>query len=158
LNTTNFNPRWRWWLLVAVTSVWLLWLTLNPGRRFPPSQFNYIPLADHSRAMVCVLDSSCQFQRQAFWFLAINLVGNILVFIPLGVGLAGALDRGRPGQTILAAVLGGFALSLSIELVQLALPTRATDVDDLIFNTLGAAIGAMAFVWLRQYHRHVQEF
>jgi glycopeptide antibiotics resistance protein len=40
-------------------------------------------------------------------------------------------------------VAAGFLLSLSIELAQLAIPTRATDVDDVILNTLGTAIGAL---------------
>ena len=31
----------------------------------------------------------------------------------------------------------GLLLSLGIELVQLAVPSRATDVDDVILNTLG---------------------
>jgi glycopeptide antibiotics resistance protein len=37
-------------------------------------------------------------------------------------------------------------LSTAIEVVQLRIPGRATDVDDVIFNTLGALVGASALL------------
>ncbi|GAB4395722.1 MAG: hypothetical protein Fur0044_54440 [Anaerolineae bacterium] len=80
----------------------------------------------------------------------IDVIGNVIVFIPVGFGLAGALHQTHLGQTFRLATLGGLGLSLLIELSQLAIPSRSTDVDDLIFNTLGAAIGALGFVLLRQ--------
>jgi glycopeptide antibiotics resistance protein len=35
-------------------------------------------------------------------------------------------------------------------LVQLAMPSRATDVDDVLLNTLGAALGAVFIVRSRR--------
>jgi len=70
---------------------------------------------------------------------------NILLFVPLGALLH---NRGRHG--VLTATIAGFALSLLIELTQLtgvwfAYPCayRHFDVDDILFNTLGAAVGAL---------------
>jgi glycopeptide antibiotics resistance protein len=132
-------------------TVWLLLLTLRPDGHISARDVNLTPLAEHSRALVCLLDQRCPFQRQAFWFLLLNLVGNILVFVPLGFGLAGALDQDRFKHIIWQAALGGFMLSLAIELLQLTTLSRSTDVDDLIFNTLGATVGASLYVVFKLY-------
>jgi glycopeptide antibiotics resistance protein len=151
LRPTTFSIRWKWWLFVAATTTWLLLMTLRPDGHISAHDVNLTPLAEHSRALVCFLDQRCSFQRQAFWFLLINLVGNILVFVPLGFGLAGALYQGRVKQIIWQAALGGFILSLAIELLQLTTLSRSTDVDDLIFNTLGAALGASLYAVFKIY-------
>jgi len=67
---------------------------------------------------------------------ALNIVGNAVMFLP--VGLLAALALGWRVRTATAAL---FALSLSIEVAQLMLG-RAADVDDVILNTAGAAAGA----------------
>lgn len=73
---------------------------------------------------------------------------NILLFVPMGVLLRGIFGRGA-----VAAVAGGLALSLLVEVTQLtgiyglyACSYRVFDVDDLIANTAGAALGWLA-VW-----------
>lgn len=69
----------------------------------------------------------------------INLAGNVAVFVPLGFCLRMALrGRRRPGT---AASLGGTAVSVLAELVQLAAGSRATDVDDVLLNALGVVAG-----------------
>jgi glycopeptide antibiotics resistance protein len=146
----KFNGKhgWGWWLLSLATLLWLLWMTLRPDRTV--NSINLIPFAEHSRALACLLDSGCLHQRRSFWFLLINIVGNVAVFIPLGLGLAGILQNSNRRQTIWRTVLAGFLVSLAIELIQLAIPSRATDVDDLIFNTLGATLGGLLFLWLQR--------
>ena len=42
----------------------------------------------------------------------------------------------------LGVTVAGLLLSLFIEIAQLAIPSRVTDVDDVILNTLGTAAGA----------------
>jgi glycopeptide antibiotics resistance protein len=148
LHTPNFNSRWGWWLLVGTVTSWLLWVTLRPDGYFSFDEVNLIPLAEHGWALACLIKNTCLSQRRALWFLLVDVVGNIVVFAPLGFGLAGALRQAKLGSTIWLAVLGGFTLSLVIELTQLAVPSRSTDVDDLIFNTLGTFIGAATFALL----------
>jgi glycopeptide antibiotics resistance protein len=150
LRLVNFGCRWVWWLLVGVTTAWLLWMTLRPDRHFNPNQINLIPMAEHSEALICLIYHTCFSARRSLWFLLIDVVGNVAVFIPLGFGLAGALPQADFRQNIGRAALGGFSLSLVIELSQLAIPSRTTDVDDLIFNTIGATLGAVIFVLLLQ--------
>jgi glycopeptide antibiotics resistance protein len=64
-----------------------------------------------------------------------EIVGNVLLFAPLGVVLC--LRHMSLRRSILAAA----ALSVAVELVQLALPGRTTAVDDVLCNTTGAALG-----------------
>ncbi|MEU3600931.1 VanZ family protein [Streptomyces sp. NPDC006798] len=65
---------------------------------------------------------------------------NVALFVP--VGLFGALAVRRP----LAVVVSGTVLSALIETVQALLPRlgRGCDSGDLVMNTLGAALGAVA--------------
>jgi glycopeptide antibiotics resistance protein len=141
------NSRWGWWLLTLASMSWLLWMTLRPDST--PNQINLIPMAEHGRALACLLDFNCA-SPQVFWFLFIDVLGNILVFTPLGIGLAGILHGDNPWQTFRWATLCGFLASLTIELTQLTIPSRATDVDDLIFNTLGTMLGAIMFIAIQQ--------
>lgn len=119
-------------------------MTTRPGGAV--AGLNLVPFAEHSRALSCLLNEQCPQQRRAFWLLLINVIGNVVVFVPLGLGLAGLGHRDRSWPTFGRALLGGFLLSLAIELMQLAIPGRATDVDDLIFNTLGTMLGALVFL------------
>lgn len=143
----NSNTRWGWWLLTLASMGWLLWMTLRPDTTL--NQINLMPLAEHGRALACLVSGECA-PRQVFWFLLIDVLGNILVFIPLGIGLAGIFHSDNLWRTIRRATLGGFLISLTIELIQLTIPTRATDVDDLIFNTAGTILGAIMFVAVQQ--------
>lgn len=62
---------------------------------------------------------------------------NVLLTVPLGFLLPMVWQKYRNFRDTL---LAGFFTSLSIELLQL-FSGRSTDVDDLIFNTLGACLG-----------------
>ncbi len=47
-------------------------------------------------------------------------------------------------------ILLGFVLSLAVELVQLATNTGCFDVDDLLLNTVGAALGFLIFALVQR--------
>lgn len=70
--------------------------------------------------------------------LLLNIIGNCAMFIPTGI-VTPILYPGRRGFKKM--VLTGFLISLTIEIVQLPFAVRASDVDDLILNTLGVAAG-----------------
>lgn len=64
-------------------------------------------------------------------------IANIIMFVPMGFLLPLLWPRcGRLWKTVLFC----FAFSLVIELMQL-LNYRATDIDDLLMNTIGGAVG-----------------
>lgn len=78
---------------------------------------------------------------------AAQVFGNVLVFAPFGFALPLVWERARRAPVTIAA---GALLSLAVELTQLFVPTHTTDIDDLLLNTLGAALGfAAAAVVLR---------
>ena len=68
---------------------------------------------------------------------------NVLLFVPLGFALPAVWEKYRAGWSVCI----GFWMSLSIELLQI-LTYRATDVNDLITNTLGAALGCLLSKWI----------
>lgn len=67
---------------------------------------------------------------------------NVFMFMPLGFLLPLIWKRYRRGIKV---VFIGFFMSLTIEICQLFC-NRATDVDDLIMNTLGAFVGYICWI------------
>lgn len=71
-----------------------------------------------------------------------NAVGNVVLFVPLGI-LAWQLLRDARRVLLL-----GLVISLSIEILQYAFALGTTDVDDLLLNVLGTAVGLLLARWL----------
>ena len=71
------------------------------------------------------------------WPLVYNVLGNVLWFAPLGL----LLPSLSPRWTARRCLMAGAALSVCIELTQLLLGTGFCDVDDVLFNALGALAG-----------------
>lgn len=79
-------------------------------------------------------------------FVTRDVVLNVLLYMPLGaIGCLVWLPR-FPRAAAAAATTLGFALSLSMELLQNYVPGRVTSLSDLTTNTLGAAAGAFLAV------------
>ena len=68
---------------------------------------------------------------------AMTYILNIIMFMPLGFLLPLIWKNFRNAKKV---VLMGFLMSLAIEICQL-FNLRATDIDDLMMNTLGALVG-----------------
>ena len=87
---------------------------------------------------------------------AVNFAG----FMPFGFLLAALLMTGlniRRRRAVAMTVLAGFLLSLFIELAQVWIPTRSSQLSDLMLNTLGACVGAMAGGWKWNWSGRVLE-
>lgn len=112
-------------------AVALVLLTLTP--RPVSATGSWIPFAQMWQTLT---DTS---RTQAF----VNLVGNIVLFVPLGWLLPIISFRMRSLKLALGVAAG---CSLSIELCQLLFVAgRSPSVDDVILNTLGALIGGLIF-------------
>ena len=70
-----------------------------------------------------------------------NTILNIILFIPLGIMLPFLWKK---YNTLRETLFFGFSMSLAIELLQI-LTYRATDINDLIANTIGAVLGYFVF-------------
>ena len=72
------------------------------------------------------------------WGARVNIIGNIAMFIPIGFIWPLVF---RKLDTHLKVIAAGVVYSLLIEIVQIPIYGRLTDVDDLILNSLGYLIG-----------------
>lgn len=114
--------------------------------------FSFYLVAVYSLAgMPCITYIHPDFNRNLIPFAGMlrdlkNSILNVALFVPLGLLLPCLWARFRKfGRTLLF----GFGLSLAVELGQL-LTRRATDVNDLITNVLGTAVGFGLYRLLRR--------
>lgn len=78
----------------------------------------------------------------------LNLIGNFVMFLPLGFLLPVVSKRFR---VLWKTMLGGAGLSILIEFSQLW-NGRGTDIDDVILNTMGSVVGyAIALLALEHF-------
>lgn len=73
----------------------------------------------------------------------INIIGNVAMFIPVGIILPVCFKK---LNNIFKVTLAAFGMSLIIEISQFLFYDRGTDIDDLILNTTGAFIGAVIYL------------
>ncbi len=108
-------------------------LVFDAGSVFP-LRINLEPLVQYSHYV---------YIRDIIW----NVAGNILMFIPGGIILPVVYRQLDSFWKVTAA---GVIISLCIEILQLPFPCRASDIDDLILNTLGVMIGYGIYKALRR--------
>lgn len=134
---TSLRRRAIWLLMIGyilfvLDLTWLQFPTPRPGA-------NVVPL----RSMIGDWKAGGQ-------ELVVNFLGNIAVFIP--IGMMPALARPRRAAAWHSAVFC-LMLSLVIESVQYTSGCRTADVDDIILNTAGGVLGygivGMRPAWLR---------
>ncbi len=80
----------------------------------------------------------------------INIIGNIAMFIPVGIVWPICFKK---LNTIGKSILAGGSFSLFIEIVQLLFFDRCSDVDDLLLNTIGVAIGSVIYFGIKKAAR-----
>ena len=75
--------------------------------------------------------------------LALQMLGNVVIFIPFGV-IVSAIWKSM--SNIRRIILAATSVSLSLELVQLIFKLGLFEFDDIFHNTLGAVIGYGLFI------------
>ena len=123
-------------------------------------RFSFFPMAradGHVQPLVFDLASAFPFRVNAVPLvklfdyeikreLLLNVIGNVAMFIPSGMILPIVCRRLDTFPKVLAA---GAGMSLCIEILQLPFSVRASDVDDLILNTLGVIAGYGIYTLIR---------
>ncbi len=111
----------------------------HEGRVTDGAEFRLALFEGFGSMVRCLIE--CNHKRAPVHFLLINILGNIMVFVPLGMALVNSLrwHVSRPGWL---ATVSGTLLSLLYEIIQLGIPGRVTALDDVLLNGIGAAIGA----------------
>lgn len=113
-------------LLGALTAL-ILWLTILSREKLIDTPIMYKPF----HVFVSLRESIRQGGITG------NFLGNILIFMPVGFLLP--LVSGRNRWYWIVGV--GLCFSLSIEIIQLITARGCFDLDDIMLNTLGTAIG-----------------
>ena len=145
LTKTGTVVTWVVFVLYLVFLFKLLLFSRAPGSE---RSVNLVPFATISDYLS---SSSAGVRRFAIG----NVLGNVVVFVPLGAFLP--LLRRRIGtRTNLLVVIG---TSVAVEIVQGVFGLGAADIDDVILNTLGGLVGIvlipLARVLLQRWSRLV---
>lgn len=144
----------------------------NRGRRRPPQLLLLLALLAYSAVMVSLtmlkaffvigllwrpeahrnrsleLSPFNEYAETGTWFAPLfGYGGNFAFFVPFGILLYVLLRNARKSATrkhaVLKVIAAGALFSLVIEICQYLFSLGYSDVDDLIFNTLGALSGAV---------------
>ncbi len=140
------------WSGVVISTLVVSWIALgHPGPPDLPYKYALMPFESYAWMIPCLLDPACGGTRWILKQFAINGVGNVVVFMPIGFALYFALMLTKPDQRvnrrIMVITLIGFLISLSYEIIQIWIPGRVVATDDLITNTSGTVLGAIS-AWL----------
>lgn len=156
---------WRWWAAAAVVGLIAGALRMRfYGDETREEKVRIISSGLFATYVVLVLASTVFVRKQTHMNHPINLdlfgtlarrlqfyssnsyevLLNVLLFVPIGFLLIAAVGWGR-GKTVLV----GLALSVTIELLQLALSRGTCELSDVFTNTAGMLLGYSLFVVVR---------
>lgn len=140
----NSRQRSRQWVVTLLFWIYIAVLLKITVFR---EGFSFDHLLQNGKLNLDLFTEYIPFLRGGFIWLFIYLfVGNIVWFIPLGSYLVWK----HPRCSVWKATMAGFCVSFAIELSQFVFGVGVTELDDLVLNTAGTLIGAVAVrVWQR---------
>lgn len=134
-------------LCYAAVMLWLLFDREGPmesGEYWQQvaKHYNFRPLYTLRQFWRLLWSSEPAFVRLA----VINLAGNVIMFVPLGYFLPRLFS---PLRRLSRTLLVSGAVVALVELTQMLTLVGCCDVDDLLLNVLGAAVGYLAYdrIW-----------
>ncbi|TLS35734.1 VanZ family protein [Pseudalkalibacillus caeni] len=103
--------------------------------------YNYYP---YGKSVNLVLFDSIRLMWRSgnYWLIFKNVIGNVLLFMPLGLLLPIILKKVR---SLWKIIILGFGTSLLIEILQYEYAHRIFDIDDILLNGFGAIVGYILF-------------
>lgn len=122
-------------LLAAAALLLVAVLTLAPQMLVGPARAAFLGWADAVTVPLFAGAGYAEAER----------LMNTAMFVPLGATVALVLPRrGWP-----FAMLAGMAVSIAVEYAQTSIPGRIPDAADVLWNTVGSAIGVVAVTAVR---------
>ena len=124
--------------VLAVLYILLLFQIVTKSEANVGAGFNIMPFSEMTRYT---------FGSNLFM---LNVIGNIIAFIPLGFFISTYVKPKR----IISPFIISLIVSVSIELVQLGI-ARTFDVDDIILNVFGGLLGYLLYIGLKAIKRRL---
>ena len=124
------------WLLFGRTTGWVDGYTYEENLRM---NVNFQPLFTIRNYLQVILRHTNEGARS---HCIINLVGNVIMFLPAGLLLPAIFPSHRNFLQFTVSCLAGILL---IELIQLLTLLGSFDIDDVILNMFGLLIGYLAY-------------
>ena len=127
---------WTVFIIYCFILVYVLFLSRGTRVGFTYAEYmqrftNFIPFK--------TIIEYVQRYSNGYWRLAtLNLLGNLALFVPMGMALPCLFKKLNRFWKVTLTVLG---MVVIIELVQGLLRVGSIDIDDVIFNVVGAMIG-----------------
>ena len=137
INNDKFVFYKEFYNLLFILYILLLYYLLL-GTENAASGMNFIPFKEITRYSI---------GSRAFFY---NIIGNIVLFIPFGYFVSDYLKAKKTHQILIPSII----ISLTAELIQYKIG-RAFDVDDIILNVLGAILGFMCYISIKNIKRHL---
>lgn len=82
---------------------------------------------------------------------------NVVLFFPVGLTMPFVINR-ITNHPVIITIITSCILSVIIEIFQYLFNRGYAEIDDVIFNTLGAGIGCIAFVMSRRIVKRVNRW
>lgn len=124
--------------LLFIIYILLLYELLTRSELNTVSGYNLVPFTEIFRYKI---------GTDAFY---LNVVGNIVMFIPFGYFISNYINPNRMLPILLVSALS----SATIEFVQVGIG-RSFDVDDIILNVVGAICGFLLYVALKAIKKYL---
>jgi len=130
------NKKWSYFLL-AISLVTICSVTIYPFNFVTPQQFSWKNIADQFHNLTNVKD----------------YVRNILLFTSFGIAYASIIDNKKYNLVpiLVFSFLISAALSSSIELIQILLPSRTSSWSDVACNSLGGLLGSSLYCFRQEF-------
>lgn len=150
-NVQTRPPRSLWLFMIYIAIVVkLVWLRVPIANMFDSVGVDHLHRRIGTANFVPLHTIKLYLRWSNAYWSTINLVGNVVVFIPLGFLLPHAFKRLRGFLKTLSVSL---LIILFIEGGQLLTGVGEFDVDDILLNALGALIGYI-FYAIQVYRAH----
>ncbi|WP_214482133.1 VanZ family protein [Bacillus sp. SM2101] len=129
------------WLLFGIYFLMLIYMMFFGFSRssFEESSYNLIPFKTIGNYVNNIGHYSAR-------VIMINLIGNIIVFIPFGLFLSLLIPKLRKSSLLILVFIW---LISSLELLQFVFSLGSFDIDDILLNTVGAWLGLKVLLTVR---------